>query len=89
MYLIVRERIIDIQTLYQWRRHYVRVNKFQVCPTLTANMGPCSHNVPIVKESSENSYRQNAFWWDNRAIFRMNWSISIYIVRPEMWSRHQ
>lgn len=35
-------------TLYQWRRTYVRENKSNVCPTLTANMGSGGHNVPIV-----------------------------------------
>lgn len=35
-------------TVYQWRRHYVRENKQQVCPTLTANMGTGGHNVPLV-----------------------------------------
>ena len=37
------------ETLYQWRRHYVRENKSNVCPTLTANMGAGGHNVPLVK----------------------------------------
>ncbi|MEE1944852.1 DNA cytosine methyltransferase [Pedobacter sp. KR3-3] len=36
------------ETVYQWRRHYVRENKQNVCPTLTANMGMGGHNVPIV-----------------------------------------
>lgn len=36
-------------TLYQWRRHYVRQNRRGLCPTLTANMGTGGHNVPIVK----------------------------------------
>lgn len=36
-------------TLYQWRRHYVRQNQRGLCPTLTANMGTGGHNVPIVK----------------------------------------
>ena len=35
-------------TVYQWRRHYVRENKNNRCPTLTANMGTGGHNVPIV-----------------------------------------
>jgi DNA (cytosine-5)-methyltransferase 1 len=35
-------------TLYQWRRHYVRENKSGVCPTLTANMGTGGHNVPLI-----------------------------------------
>lgn len=35
-------------TIYQWRRVYVRENKSNVCPTLTANMGAGGHNVPII-----------------------------------------
>lgn len=35
-------------TVYQWRRVYVRENKSGVCPTLTANMGTGGHNVPLV-----------------------------------------
>ncbi len=35
-------------TIYQWRRVYVRENKSQVCPTLTANMGTGGHNVPLI-----------------------------------------
>jgi len=36
--------------VYQWRRQYVRENKKNVCPTLTANMGMGGHNVPIIKD---------------------------------------
>lgn len=35
-------------TIYQWRRVYVRENKSNLCPTLTANMGTGGHNVPLV-----------------------------------------
>lgn len=35
-------------TVYQWRRMYVRENKNNVCPTLTANMGAGGHNVPLI-----------------------------------------
>jgi DNA (cytosine-5)-methyltransferase 1 len=43
----------DISTgqVYQYRRHYIRANKSNVCPTLTANMGCGGHNVPIIKDS--------------------------------------
>jgi len=37
-------------SVYQWRRQYVRENKKSVCPTLTANMGTGGHNVPIIKD---------------------------------------
>ena len=39
-------------TVYQWRRKYVRENKNNLCPTLTANMGTGGHNVPIVLTSA-------------------------------------
>jgi len=35
-------------TVYQWRRMYVRENQSNVCPTLTANMGTGGHNVPLI-----------------------------------------
>ena len=35
-------------TTYQWRRVYVRENKSNLCPTLTANMGTGGHNVPLI-----------------------------------------
>lgn len=40
--------ITDSTTVYQWRRQYVRENKNNLCPTLTANMGTGGHNVPII-----------------------------------------
>ncbi len=42
--------ITSMETVYQWRRKYVRANKKGVCPTLTANMGTGGHNVPIIKD---------------------------------------
>lgn len=36
-------------TVYQWRRVYVRENKNKLCPTLTANMGTGGHNVPLIR----------------------------------------
>jgi len=39
----------DSDTVYQWRRKYVRKNKSEVVPTLTANMGEGGHNVPLVR----------------------------------------
>ena len=38
------------ETVYQWRRVYVRENKSNLCPTLTANMGTGGHNVPLIKD---------------------------------------
>ena len=42
--------ITNKNTIYQWRRVYIRENKNNVCPTLTANMGTGGHNVPIIKD---------------------------------------
>lgn len=39
-------------TVYQWRRQYVRENKSGVVPTLTANMGTGGHNVPLILTDS-------------------------------------
>lgn len=43
--------ITRTDTVYQWRRVYVRENKSNMCPTLTANMGEGGHNVPIIRTS--------------------------------------
>lgn len=44
----LEEKINNIETTYQWRRIYVRENKSNLCPTLTANMGMGGHNVPLI-----------------------------------------
>ena len=47
-YELLKENITEKNTIYQYRRVYVRVNKGGVCPTLTANMGMGGHNVPLI-----------------------------------------
>lgn len=47
-YDVLEKAITRKDTVYQWRRIYVRENKSGVCPTLTANMGTGGHNVPLV-----------------------------------------
>lgn len=44
----LKEDMTKEDTIYQWRRIYVRENKSNLCPTLTANMGTGGHNVPLV-----------------------------------------
>lgn len=51
LYSDLKDAVTDTNTVYQWRRRYVRENKKGVCPTLTANMGTGGHNVPIIKDS--------------------------------------
>ncbi|BDD08111.1 cytosine-specific methyltransferase [Fulvitalea axinellae] len=48
MYPELKKHMTNPDTVYQWRRLYVRENKSNVCPTLTANMGTGGHNVPLV-----------------------------------------
>ena len=42
---------INKNTIYQYRRHYTRENKSNVCPTLTCNMGSGGHNVPLLLDN--------------------------------------
>ena len=44
----LEKNVLSKETIYQWRRQYVRENKSGVCPTLTANMGTGGHNVPLI-----------------------------------------
>ena len=46
----LEKAMVSKDTVYQWRRVYVRENKSNVCPTLTANMGTGGHNVPLIKD---------------------------------------
>lgn len=48
LYKKLIKEVTNKNTVYQWRRQYVRENKKGVCPTLTANMGMGGHNVPII-----------------------------------------
>lgn len=50
-YSILQKEMTNRNTCYQWRRHYVRENKNNLCPTLTANMGLGGHNVPLVLDN--------------------------------------
>jgi DNA (cytosine-5)-methyltransferase 1 len=45
---LVKNSVIKKDTVYQYRRVYVRENKSNECPTLTANMGSGRHNVPLI-----------------------------------------
>jgi len=56
MFPMLKEAMTRDDTVYQFRRQYVRENKSNVCPTLTANMGTGGHNVPLVK--TEHGFRK-------------------------------
>ena len=49
-YDMLSEAMVNEDSVYQLRRVYVRENKSNVCPTLTANMGTGGHNVPLIKD---------------------------------------
>ena len=57
MYKELKDTIKSKDTVYQWRRQYVRENKSNVCPTLTANMGTGGHNVPLIM-NDDGRYRK-------------------------------
>jgi DNA (cytosine-5)-methyltransferase 1 len=42
------KEITDRNSIYQFRRVYIRKNKSNLCPALTASMGMGGHNVPII-----------------------------------------
>ena len=48
----MKKEVIRQDTVYQWRRKYVRENKSKILPTLTANMGTGGNNVPIILTDS-------------------------------------
>ncbi len=52
-YKQLKKEMKNRDTVYQWRRKYVRENKSKLCPTLTANMGTGGHNVPLVIDKKD------------------------------------
>jgi DNA (cytosine-5)-methyltransferase 1 len=52
-YKQLKEEMKNDDTIYQWRRVYVRENKSKLCPTLTANMGTGGHNVPLIIDKKD------------------------------------
>jgi DNA (cytosine-5)-methyltransferase 1 len=51
---LLEANIKNRNSIYQFRRIYVRENKSGVCPTLTANMGMGGHNVPLILDNDGN-----------------------------------
>jgi len=49
----LKKEMTNKNTVYQWRRRYVRENKSNLCPTLTANMGTGGHNVPLIIDNKD------------------------------------
>lgn len=47
----IKPEMTSPNSIYQWRRVYLRENKSGVCPTLTANMGTGGHNVPLIVDN--------------------------------------
>ena len=47
---MLKDVVTNKDTIYQLRRVYVRENKSNLCPTLTANMGTGGHNVPLIRD---------------------------------------
>lgn len=51
VYDTIKNTVVKENVVYQYRRHFIRENKSNCCPTLTANMGSGGHNVPIIKDT--------------------------------------
>jgi len=51
IHTMVKNSVVRQDTVYQFRRIYVRENKNNLCPTLTQNMGKGGHNVPLVLDN--------------------------------------
>lgn len=49
VYKTISEAVTDENSIYQYRRVYVRKNQSGVIPTLTANQGEGGHNVCLIK----------------------------------------
>jgi len=52
-YAQLKDEMTNKDSVYQWRRVYVRENKSKLCPTLTANMGTGGHNVPLIIDTKD------------------------------------
>jgi DNA (cytosine-5)-methyltransferase 1 len=74
IYPELKKGVKSKDTVYQWRRKYVRENKSNVCPTLTANMGSGGHNVPIIldKKGIRKLTPLECFWLQG---FPKNWNL--------------
>jgi len=55
---LVSKSVVNKDTVYQYRRVYVRENKSNECPTLTANMGGGGHNVPLIIDNIDGGIRK-------------------------------
>ena len=58
IYSKLKENVINKNSIYQYRRTFVRENKSGLCPTLTENMGSGGHNVPIIIDPYTNGIRK-------------------------------
>lgn len=47
----IDEDITETNSVYQYRRYYVRKNQSELVPTLTSNMGTGGHNVPLILQN--------------------------------------
>lgn len=75
----IKDDVKRTDTVYQWRRQYVRENKKWLVPTLTANMGTGGHNVPIILDNK----------WIRKLTpnecVRMQW-FPDYFKFPKLWN---
>ncbi len=82
----VIEAVCKDDTVYQYRRHFVRENKSGVCPTLTANMGSGGHNVPIIMDG-EFPRRLTPKECFNLQGFPKNFKLPVNIARGQLYKQ--
>ncbi len=47
----IKDEVTNTESVYAYRRNYIREHKTGFAPTLVASMGQGGHNVPIIKDS--------------------------------------
>ena len=78
----LKENMNSRDTVYQWRRKYVRENKSNMRPTLTANMGMGGHNVPLVLDRTDRRRKltqKNVLSFKVMTILK---SLMVFQIRP-------
>lgn len=50
LFELIKDEVTDHDSVYMYRRNYIRAHKSGICPTLVASMGQGGHNIPIIKD---------------------------------------
>jgi DNA (cytosine-5)-methyltransferase 1 len=81
---LVSTAVTKENTVYQYRRVYVRENKSNMCPTLTANMGTGGHNVPLILDPAHRGIQHGIRKLTPRECFNFQGFPESYVLPPEL-----